>query len=388
MSTTTYERVLRRLVDSGLSQSTLGERIGLDASKLSKSLHGTRAFSTGELAAISDVLAIDLYWLINGEPGALSPRYAYRHTFDGESGIHARPSDALHEQIENIVLAYNQAGLDQDDRLDRFREDIGVDTYSMSNLPTSFDAVRPAMLAVQRVWQGWLRQGKDPVRGIETFLREHFGVDLVVADVAGQHRVNTQVIQAAGARAIVVERSGNWYSTLFGIFHELAHLVFGALAWKGEASEGDDSRFEMFANGFAGDVLLSRGDVIAAPGIAELGLEQLADFLWDHAVGLETARVRCESNRVAGPAAHITQGDITLQWRDIHDGERVNVWNAPSYPERLVDRHEQLVRAGDIPPDALAWMLGVPPEELVVQQEASPVEEDTRALLEQLGIPG
>lgn len=385
MGTTIAHRVLQRLGSSSLSQKDLAERIGLNPTKLSKSLREHRAFSTGELAAISDALKVDIYWLINGEPSDLSPRYAYRHTFDGETGTHARPSDALQQQIEHIVLAYNQAGLDRDERLEQFRSLVGADRYSLGNPPAEFHDLRPATRAVQAKWQVWLRQGNDPVRDIVSFLWENFGVDLVVADVAGQHRVNTQVAQVAGANVIVVERSGTWYSTLFGIFHELAHLVFGALAWRGEEADSDDSGFERFANGFAGDVLLSREDLVAPPRLADMPLEELADFLWKHAVGLETARVRCATNRVDGPA-HFTQGDITLQWRVAHGDERMNTWGAPSYPRRLIDRHEELVRSGDAGPDILAWMLGVPAEELIVQREPTPLDEDTRALLEQLGI--
>ncbi|MGO2584300.1 MAG: ImmA/IrrE family metallo-endopeptidase [Brachybacterium tyrofermentans] len=387
MNTTIAQRVFQRLGSSSLSQKALGDLIGLDATKMSKARNGSRAFSTGELAAISDALKVDIYWLINGEPSDLSPRYAYRHTFDEYAGAHSKPCDALEQQIERTVLAYTQAGLERDDRLEQFRALVGGDRFNLGNLPTGFQDVRPAARAVQMKWKEWLSRGKDPVRDIESFLWEHFGVELVVADVAGQHRVNTQVVQVAGASVIVVERSGTWYSTLFGIFHELAHLIFGALGWRGEGADSDDSAFEPFANGFAGDVLLSRDDLTSTPRIAEMPLEELADFLWAHAVGLETARIRCAINRVDGPSADIAQGDITLQWRDAHGDERMNIWGAPSYPRRLVDRHEELVRSGDAGPDVLAWMLGVPAEELVVKREPTPLDEDTRALLEQLGIP-
>lgn len=386
MTSSIAGRVQQRLSASRLNQTELSEKIDLDRSKLSKSLNGTRTFSTGELAAISDALKVDIYWLINGEPSSLSPRFAYRHTFNGDTGTHSKPSDELRQQMDNLVLAYRQADLAPCARLEEFRQRIGSDGFDASRLPSAFPEIRPAAGAVQRLWKDWLGSGKDPVRDIEGFLWDHFGVDLVVADVAGAHRVNAQTVQVAGAQVIVVERSGTWYSTLFGIFHELAHLIFGALAWQGQDSSAGEADFEKFANAFAGDVLLSRDDVRANP-IAELPLPDLADFLWKHAIGLKTARFRYTSNGAPVPSEHIRQGDILLQWRALHGDERSNAWGAPSYPDRLIDRHEKLVRAGDVPPDVLAWMLGAPVAEVAVEHEPTPLDEETRALLEQLGIP-
>lgn len=386
MNATISDRVQQRLRAAGMTQSALGAKIGLDPTKLSKSLRGTRTFSTGELAAIGEALSVDIHWLISGAPSSLSPRFGFRHTFDEDSGAHEKPSEAMREQIENVVLAYHQAGFTADVRLDRFREKVGTDSFDAENLPTEYPQIRPAMTAVQQLWQDWLASGNDPVEGVEDFLTDHFGIDLVVADVAGAHRVNAQALQIAGAHVIVVERSGAWYSTLFGIFHELAHLLFGAVSWMGQHSGAGEAAFEKFANGFAGDVVLSRDDVRSSE-LSALPLPDLAEFLWDHGAGLHTARIRCSQNKVEGPPEHIRQGDITLLWRNVHGDVRSNVWSAPSYPARLVDRHEQLVRAGDAPPDVLAWMLGVPVAEIAVDRTTVSLDEGTQELLDQLGIP-
>src|SRR5699024_3994696 len=347
MTMTIAQRVSQRLQDSGLPHRSLADKIGLDKSKLSKSLNGTRTFSSGELAAISDALKVDIYWLINGEPSSLSPRYAYRHTFNGDTGAHERPSGLLAEEIEKVILAYQRAQLTPSGQLQAFRASIGADRYDSAHLPTGYTMIAPASAAVRKLWLEWTSAGNDPVTDIEDFLWEHFGVELVVADVDGQHRANTQAVIAADNPIIVVERSGTWYSTLFGIFHELAHLIFGAVSWRGESDEHDEAKFEKFANGFVGDILLSRDELLSGPSLAGMSVSDLAQFLWDHAIGLGTARIRCRSNRVDEPADDITQGSITLRWRDMYGDLRANVWSAPSYPRRLIDRHEKLVRAGD-----------------------------------------
>lgn len=386
MSTTISDRVQQSLRASGMLKSQLAAAIGLDPTKLSKSLGETRAFSTGELAAISDALRVDIYWLINGAPSPLSPRLAYRHSFNGETGEHEPPSDALAEQMERVTLAYQQARLAPDAHLEAFRKDVGTDVFDAENLPTDFHQLRKAAQRTHRLWRSWLAEGRDPVVDASSFLEEHFGVDLVVADVAGAQRVNGQSLQVAGANVIVVERSGSWYSTLFAIFHELAHFITGALAWRGQRGVEDVAQFEKLANGFAGDVLLSRDELRVAQ-VASLPLADLAEFLWEHGIGLSTLRNRCASTHIEAPGSDLRQGDITLHWRSLHGDARARVWSAPSYPARLIAQHEMLAISGDVPPGLLAWMLDVPTEELEVRHSPVALAPETHSLLEELGIP-
>lgn len=387
MSTTIAARVRQKLVDSPLTQSALGERIGLAKTKMSRALNGTRAFSTGELAAIAEILDADLYWLIGGAPSPHSPRFAYRHTFDETAGGHVRPSDALGAQVDAVLLAYQQAQLPRNSLLADFRARTGADAFTPDAPPATFADTRRVMRETQRRWREWLAEGNDPVIDLRSFLDAVFGVDLVIADVPGTQRVTTHAVQVAGASVIIAERSGSWYSTLFGIFHELAHLLFNTLAWRGEKDTLDEAAFEPLANGFAGDVLLGRDELTQDPQIADLTLEQLAEHLWRHGIGLATARLRCETTRVEAPPEAFTQGSITMQWmRDHSDSPRLSAWSSPSYPPRLIERHEELVPAGDLPAETLAWMLGVPPEDVAVQPDPRRHEEGTQALLEQLGL--
>ncbi|PWV55216.1 TetR/AcrR family transcriptional regulator [Nocardiopsis sp. L17-MgMaSL7] len=55
---------------SGLSQRQFATRLGIEPSKLSKSLTGTRRFTALELAGIADETGVTVNWLINGEDDA------------------------------------------------------------------------------------------------------------------------------------------------------------------------------------------------------------------------------------------------------------------------------------------------------------------------------
>jgi len=66
------DRVLSLIEASGLSRGDFARRIGLDDSKLSKSLSGARRFSSLDLARIADECGVTVDWLVTGEEAALA----------------------------------------------------------------------------------------------------------------------------------------------------------------------------------------------------------------------------------------------------------------------------------------------------------------------------
>lgn len=68
----TPERVRDLIKRSGHSQHEFASLIGLDDSKLSKSLSGARRFSSLDLARIADLWAVSVDWLITGAEPALA----------------------------------------------------------------------------------------------------------------------------------------------------------------------------------------------------------------------------------------------------------------------------------------------------------------------------
>ena len=77
------ERVLRLIETSGLNRGDFARRIGLDDSKLSKSLSGTRRFSSLDLARIAEECEVSVDWLVTGLEPALA---IAARTTGGEAG--------------------------------------------------------------------------------------------------------------------------------------------------------------------------------------------------------------------------------------------------------------------------------------------------------------
>lgn len=72
------ERVRQVIRDAGVSQREFARRMVIDPSKLSRSLGGTRRFTTAELARVADIAEVDAGWLLgaHAEHGSASSQQA------------------------------------------------------------------------------------------------------------------------------------------------------------------------------------------------------------------------------------------------------------------------------------------------------------------------
>jgi transcriptional regulator with XRE-family HTH domain len=66
------DRVLSLIEASGQSRGDFARDIGLDNSKLSKSLSGARRFSSLDLARVAEKCAVTVDWLVTGEEPVLA----------------------------------------------------------------------------------------------------------------------------------------------------------------------------------------------------------------------------------------------------------------------------------------------------------------------------
>lgn len=63
------ERVRRAVHYAGLAQRDVARRVGIDETKLSKSLHGQRRFTPAELTELATVTGVTVSWLLSGSEG-------------------------------------------------------------------------------------------------------------------------------------------------------------------------------------------------------------------------------------------------------------------------------------------------------------------------------
>src|SRR5664279_6646069 len=70
------------------TQRDIAALIGMTPDAFSRSVNGTRSFSSVELAKIAELLRVDVYWLITGNDDPNRLMLFARHTFDRDTREH------------------------------------------------------------------------------------------------------------------------------------------------------------------------------------------------------------------------------------------------------------------------------------------------------------
>lgn len=257
--TTTQERVRSVIAERGESQRAFAQAVGIDETKLSKSLSGARRFSSTDLALIAAYTNVTVDWLITGEEPALA--VAARST--GGSA-----AEALREAERLVDL---RVGM----------EFVG---YPQPWAPVDFTAQgrhvdqgrQLADAALARITELGL---KITTPDLPRLIERAFGADVVVAHLGADF--DGLAASAEAAKLILVGQSRVPTRQRFTLAHELGHLLAGddqslTVDVNVEDREHKQKATEMRANAFASALLMPEAMLAAAGGSAGFTPESFA----------------------------------------------------------------------------------------------------------------
>lgn len=200
------ERVLSLIEAFGLTRREFGQQVGLDESKMSKSLSGARRFSSVDLARIADLCKVTVDWLITGEepPLALAAR-----TTSGNAGL------ALTAAKRYSVLRADMATLGYPQPWPGRSPSLGQGGYAEQGRSLARQALTRVNAAGRSI----------TTSNLVTVVEEVFGVDVAVVELG------TGFDGLAGssehAKLIVLATSHIPARQRFTLAHELGHLLAG-----------------------------------------------------------------------------------------------------------------------------------------------------------------
>jgi Zn-dependent peptidase ImmA (M78 family) len=205
--TSIADRVRDVIQASGLSQRDFGARIGLDESKLSKSLKGTRRFSSVDLARIAELSGRTVDWFVTGAEPQLT--------------VAARTSAGNATDVLRIARRYggmrsDMAALGFPQPWQPMSVDLGDGTYRAQGY-------RLAAAASARLAADIPRWGPGFLDAVESA----FGVDICVAEIGSGQEFDGLAVSADGVKLIVLTTGAVPARQRFTLAHELGHLLAG-----------------------------------------------------------------------------------------------------------------------------------------------------------------
>lgn len=259
----TADRVRSLIHESDLNQHDFALQIGLDDSKLSKSLSGARRFSSLDLARIAELCRISVDWLITGNEQALA--------------VAARTTGG------NAATALTEAK-----HLSTMRSDLATLGYPQPWQPIT--AAPSRGLAIdqgnQLAGRAIARMGDAGVavgaHGLTDAVEQVFGTDVAIVDLGAGF--DGLAASSDDVKLIVLSTSQVPWRQRFTLAHELGHLLAGDdhgvhldedVFAKGQQRDTSELRANAFAASFLmpADVL---SEAVGETGLSENGLASLA----------------------------------------------------------------------------------------------------------------
>lgn len=247
---TSTDRVRQLIEDSGQSQGDFAVAVGLDPSKMSKSLAGARRLSSLDLARIAHHAGVTVDWLLSGEETQVA--VAARRAAGGSTEVAVRRARQLVDLRTSAVrLGFPQRWPDVPPPVERGLAYEQGATLAGEALGVVANAGR-----------------STPELGLADLLESVFGVDVCLTDLGD--RVDGVAASTDQARLILASVSEVPYRQRFTLAHELGHLLAGDdqgmhLDQDIFARAGSD-RSETRANAFAAAFLMPEAQLREAVG--------------------------------------------------------------------------------------------------------------------------
>lgn len=201
---TTSERVRRLIEESGITQSAFAERVGIEPTKLSKSLNGTRRFSSTELALIGEFARVTVDWLVTGEEMAVATA-ARASVGSSSETVLALAQEYSTMRADLATLGYRQGW--------QLPEPVSLRGSWISQ------GQELAESAAKRIVEAGLNVAGDLAGVIERV----FGIDVAVCELG--EGFDGLAVATAEARLIIVDATPIAARQRFTMAHELCHLL-------------------------------------------------------------------------------------------------------------------------------------------------------------------
>jgi Zn-dependent peptidase ImmA (M78 family)/transcriptional regulator with XRE-family HTH domain len=322
---------VRSVIDaSGMTQKAVAEAIGIDASKLTKSLKGLRRFSSYELAALAELGGHTVEWML--------------------TGTERRQLSFAHRATLAVPVVAENAGRDYATNIAERHEDA----LELGFVPTSValprivtrgkyvdQAEAAAEYAVSQVasplrelnWAGL-------IRSIEDAFSIHVAVERLPEGIDGMSFADGDL------RLMVVTRTDRTGRQRFTLAHELGHILFGD-SGKNVIEEqlfSTKSPAESRADAFAASFLMPRTEIEDVLGARAVG-EAFYDLVWSFRVSpdsmawrLQNLGLISDAQRRALPAASLSGVAATFRRIDEHR-RRIEESTRSRAPGRLADAY-------------------------------------------------
>ena len=362
--TSQADRVRELIAASGLTQQEFAVKIGLDNSKLSKSLSGVRRFTSLDLALIGELADVTVDWLITGEEPAFA--VAARATGGTARAASAEATRLATLRGDMTFLGHIQPW-----------SPVTASLIGLTEIAQGEELAAAALEAVR------VAQVPFPIVDLPAAIENVFGADVTVLPL--EAGFDGLAVSSSEVKLILASTSTVPARQRFTIAHELGHLLAGdeqELTVDEDVFDANHRRTpgEMRANAFAAAFLMPESvlrRVVGAAGLDEIGFARLC---FDFGVSPSSLSYRLQNLRLLDAGRAETWGGMTgarvaaLVGSGAAFAGQVSAAGQPRLPGLLVATTYRVYEQGEATLRPYANLVGVDVDVLRASLETSATE--------------
>jgi len=301
---------VRQVLDGvGDHQAEFARRIGMSADKLSKSLNGTRRFTSLELALIAEQGHTTVEWLLHGT----EPRRATALAARARGA--AAPDDSKAAALRHAEIIDALAS--------------GGHLLALPELPAVPGGecdliVQGARLAEDASAVVGLSPRGVTVRGLAEQWENAFGLVAAATDLPDG--LDALSWDTGDFRLVLVGRTDVWTRQRFTLAHELGHILAGDATdrplTEHVAPSVDQGQAEIRANAFAAELLMPHKEVAqSAADAGNLDKEALLSLSWEYQVSPSAMATRLHTLGIISDEQRRSWSAATTSMAALHAGD-------------------------------------------------------------------
>ncbi|WP_326726375.1 XRE family transcriptional regulator [Streptomyces phaeochromogenes] len=303
-------RVRQVLEGVGDHQAEFGRRIGMSADKLSKSLNGTRRFTSLELALIAEEGHTTVDWLLHGT----EPRRATALAARTRGGGVAAPDDSKAAALRHAEIIDALAAVGHHLALPELPSVCSEPDLLMQGARLAEDASAVIGLSPRGV----------TARGLAEQWEKAFGLVAAATDLPDG--LDGLSWDAGDFRLVLVGRTDVWTRQRFTLAHELGHILAGDATdrplTEHVAPSVDQGQAEIRANAFAAELLMPHKELVqSAADAGSLDKEGLLSLSWEYQVSPSSMATRLRALGIITDEQRRSWSAATTRMAALHAGD-------------------------------------------------------------------
>lgn len=272
MADNIFQGIYIRATEKANTKNIDNETLFAEFSWLKEYESGSGDFNIFDVEDLANYLHLSFEFLLEGKEDYLTPLIGARHSYTPSNNSYDPASwDEITDILEFPIALYRELG-----------NNIPASSYVEKDVSDIIGDQTTAVPYGKEIREQMLSYaGPEFLLKLPQVIEEMFGIDVFIIRHEKEFAAYSGKFTHYGRAFIVVQESEVWFRTIFGILHELGHILHGQLEYFDNVIANRPDELEKWVNGFASNVIFPAKEELERIDWVDISEKDIFQFLWD-----------------------------------------------------------------------------------------------------------